>query len=306
MKTETIIARMLLAALPIGFTGIWQTQRKIDRDRAAISQEQDELMLSSGKLIKRLSLEYAPLAAELYWTRAVQYYGDKRAHKDPNFDLLWPLLDITTTLDPQLLVAYRFGSMFLSEEPAVGAGRSDLAIELVKRGIRENPEYWRLYEDLGFIYYIHLKDYPKASAAFLEGSKVPGAFDFMKVLAALVAQKGESRETAAFLWNEIYRSTKDISIRQNALTHLQLIQAEIDCEKLDVLAAEYEKRTGHRPDSVRELINAGMLSGAPTDPFGVIYVFGGDGKAQINPSSPLMGLKNRYVTPFFLPEHKPR
>jgi hypothetical protein len=236
--------------------------------------------------------------AELYWTRAVQYYGDKRAHDDPNFELLWPLLDISTTLDPQLLAAYRFGATFLSERPIAGAGRPDLGVELVQRGIKANPEYWRFYEDLGFIYYIHMKDYAKASAAFLEGSKNPQAYDWMKVMAARIAEKGDSRATSMFLWNELYQSTKDPAIKQNALVHLRLLRAEADCEQLDFLAAEYEKRTGRRPETLRELINAGMLSGAPLDPLGTAYVFGKNGKAEISPSSPLRELKNRYDRPF--------
>lgn len=298
MRPQVTIGKLLLIALPLGFAGLWQAQKRIDADRARLHQEQDELVLRSGKLLKMASLEYAPLMADLYWTRAVQYYGDKRAHNDPNFDLLWPLLDITTTLDPQLLVAYRFGSIFLSERPIVGAGRPDLGVELVQRGIRANPEYWRFYEDLGFIYYVHMKDYAKASAAFREGSKNPQAYDWMGVLAARVAEKGESRETSGFLWSELYQSTKNPAIKQNALTHLQLLRAEADCEQLDLVAAEYEKRTGRRPETVRELINGGLIKAAPVDPLGTVYVFDKDGKAGINPTSPLMELKDRYVKPF--------
>jgi hypothetical protein len=227
----------------------------------------------------------------------VQYYGDKRAHEDPNFDLLWPLLDITTTLDPQLIVAYRFGSTFLSEPPARGAGRPDLGVQLVERGIQANPDYWRLYEDLGFIYYFDAKDYPKAAAAFLEGSKKPHALVWMKILAAKVLEQGESRETSAFLWNELYHSATDPDIKKNALVHLDLLRAQTDCEHLDALAVEYEKRTGRRPKNLRELISAGLLPGAPVDPLGHVYVFGADGTAQLNPDSPLFKEKSFYMRP---------
>ncbi len=87
-----------------------------------------------------MSLGYDSLLADLYWTRAVQYYGSRAGFADAKFGLLWPLLDIATTLDPKLIVAYRFGAIFLSEPPPAGAGRTDLAIELVKRGIAENPD----------------------------------------------------------------------------------------------------------------------------------------------------------------------
>ena len=166
-------ALMLPLVLLTGFAGIWHLQLNIDAQQAALHQDRDDLLLTSPKLLKVLSLEYAPLLADVYWTRAVQYYGEKHAAHDNNLDSLWPLLNIATTLDPQLLPAYRFGAMFLSEAPPRGAGRPDFAVELIERGIRENPDYWRFYEDLGFIYYFDGKDYAKASAAFAEGARKP-------------------------------------------------------------------------------------------------------------------------------------
>jgi hypothetical protein len=287
MSGQKSTSWLLCVVLLTGFGGVWKLQHKIDAQRGALHQEQDDLVLRSGAMLKMMSLEYAPLMADLYWTRVVQYYGDKQARDDASVELLWPLLDVTTTLDPNLIVAYRFGSTFLSEPPPRGAGRPDLAVELMQRGIAANPGYWRLYEDLGFIYYFGLKDYPKASAAFLEGSKNPAARVWMKALAARVLETGETRETSAFLWNEIYNSSTDQDVKKNALTHLQLLRAQTDCEQLDALAAQYERLSGRRATSLRDLINAGLLRGAPVDPLGFVYVFDADGKAQLNPESPL-------------------
>ncbi len=279
---------LLLVLLPLGFAEVWQLQKRIDVQRTALHQERDELVLRSGKLVKAMSLEYAPLMADIYWTRVVQYYGDKRAKHDANFELLWPLLDVTTTLDPNLLVAYRFGSTFLSEPSPRGAGRPELGIELLERGIKANPEYWRFYEDLGFIYYFELKDYAKASAAFAEGSKNPDAQIWMKVMAARIAAEGESLQTSIFLWNEVYQTTKDPQVKENALMHLQLLAVEQDCKQLDALAEEAQKRTGRRPTRVEELVQVGLLPRVPLDPAGFAYVFGPDGKAALNLDSPLL------------------
>jgi hypothetical protein len=279
---------LLLVLLLLGFAGVWQLQQQIDRERAALHQERDELVLRSGKLIKAMSLEFAPLMADIYWTRVVQYYGDKRARHDPNFELLWPLLDITTTLDPNLLVSYRFGSTFLSEPSPRGAGHPELGIELLERGIKANPEYWRFYEDLGFIYYFELKDYAKASAAFAEGSKNPDAQIWMKIMAAKIAAEGESLATSIFLWTEVYQTAKDPKVKENALTHLQLLRAAQDCKQLDALADEFQKRTGRRPSRIGELVQAGLLSSLPVDPMGYAYVFGPDGRTELNLDSPLL------------------
>ena len=278
---------MVSAVLLLGLAGVWQLQHAIDAQFAAMHQEQDDLVLRSGPLLKAMSLEYAPLTADLYWTRVVQYYGNKHVRRDANIELLWPLLDVTTTLDPNLLVAYHFGGMFLSDTPPRGAGQPELGIELLQRGIRANPEYWRFYEDLGFIYYFDLRDYPKAAEAFLEGSKKPSAMIWMKTFAARISEKGESLETSAMLWSEVYHSTSDPNIKKNAEIHLQLLRARADCEELKKLAAEYKKRTGRPPDSVRDLVNAGLLPALVVDPLGVVYWFDLEGNAQINPASPL-------------------
>jgi hypothetical protein len=276
----------LCVVLLLGFSGVWSLQKTIDAKLADMHREQDDLVLRSGPLLKAMSLEYAPLIADLYWTRAVQYYGDKQAHEDTRIELLWPLLDVTTTLDPHLIVAYRFGSMFLSESPPQGAGTPQRGIELLQRGIRENPEFWRFYEDLGFIYYFDLKDYPRAADAFLEGSKKPGALIWMKTFAARISEEGASRQTAALLWSEVYNSATDPNIKDNAKIHLQLLRAEADCEALDKIAGEYEKRTGHIPANLRQLVSVGLLPGLAADPLGFVYVLE-QGKAHLNPASPL-------------------
>jgi tetratricopeptide (TPR) repeat protein len=289
MNSQKIMTWVLLAVLPLGFTGIWRLQHGIDAQRASLSEERDDLLLRSGKLMRAMSLEYAPLMADIYWTRVVQYYGNKRVRKQANLELLWPLLDITTTLDPNLLVAYRFGAVFLSQSAPSGAGRPDLAVELIQRGIKANPEYWRLYEDLGFVYYFDLKDYPKASEAFREGSKQPGAQIWMKVMAAKIAAEGESYATSYYLWKDIYETTSDPSVKKNALIHLELVQAKEDCRQIDSAADEYEKRNGRRPTRVAELVQAGLLQPQfLKDQEGYAYVFGEKGKAELNVDSPLL------------------
>jgi hypothetical protein len=288
---------LLWLTLLVGFACVGKLQQYIDVQLEALHQEADDLVLRSGPMLKVISLEYAPLVADLYWTRVVQYYGDKRVRRDQNLDLLWPLLDVTTTLDPNLLPPYRFGSTFLAEPPPRGANRPDLAVELLNRGIRANPDAWRLYEDLGFVYYFNLHDTPRAGAAFLEGSRNPKALIWMKILAAKVSDQGETPETSLFLWNEIYNSATNEDVRQNALTHLRLLKAQADCRALDDLVAEYTKRTGHAPADLRDLVRAGLMPQVPVDPLGYPYVVNTYGQTDLNPESPLSKDQAKYQKP---------
>lgn len=288
MKTSKSLDWLGAILLVAGFAGVWQLQERIDLQRAAFAQEQDDLLVGSPKLAKIASMEFGPLMADLYWTQAVQYFGNKRLRHEAGLDLLWPLLDITTTLDPNLIPAYEFGSTFLAEAVPAGAGQPERAVELIERGIRENPEFWRFYADLGYIYYFDVHDYTKSSEAFLEGSKRPGTPVWMKVMAARIAAIGNSMETSKFLWGEIARSSTDETVRKNARTHLQLIQVDEDCQALDQLNDEFERRTGHRARSLREFADAGLLRSIPADPMNYPYIIGENGRAELNPKSPLL------------------
>jgi tetratricopeptide (TPR) repeat protein len=198
---------------------------------------------------------------------------------------LWPLLDITTTLDPRLTAAYRFGAIFLSEPSPLGAGRPDLAVQLIQRGIAANPDDWQMDANLGFLYYWHLKDYQKSAAAYLRGSKNPKAPGWLGMMAARVAMKGDGTETSKMIWAEIFNTTPNETIRKSALEHLQGLQALQDVQELDRIAENYNKGFGHYPKTMQELLEAGLVRQIPTDPTGVPYVYGSDGKAKVGPDS---------------------
>jgi hypothetical protein len=276
-----------LIAIPVLFLAIVWLQTRIDVETRTIALQKEELLVRSAPLLKKLSLGYDSLLADIYWTRAVQYYGTRVVIPGEKFDLLWPLLDITTTLDPKLIIAYRFGAIFLSE-PAVGAGRADLAAELVERGVAANPDDWQLDADLGFLYYWYLKDYEKASAAYLEASKKPDAPVLMKMMAAEVAAKGDSFAASTAIWSEIFETAQDPAVKNNAYQHLQSLQAQQDLLALDKYAEDYRQRNGRYPATTSELYESGILSGVPLDPAGIAYIFGPDGKAQLDPKSPVI------------------
>ena len=294
MNKRKSIAIVLLLVLPAGFAGIWRLQHDIDKQLENLHKEQDEVLLRSGKLMKAMSLEYAPLMADIYWTRVVQYYGSKGERREQNLDSLWPLLDLATTLDPNLIPAYRFGSTFLAEARPVGLERPELAIELLERGIRENPEQWRLYQDLGNVYYFSLHDNQKASDAYLEGSKVSKAAPWMKLMAARILERGNTRQTSRLLWSEIYGSAQDPAVKENARTHLLLLKTDDDREQLNLLIADFVRKMRRSAASVRDLVEAGMLPGQPVDPEGFPYVIGKSGNAELNPDSPLFKLEPLY------------
>ena len=185
--------------------------------------------------------------------------------------MLAPLLEITTTLDPHLVVAYQFGANFLAPKPPNGAGMPEKAIQLVNYGIQNNPNDWKLYYELGFIYYMDLKDYAKAADAFARGSQVPDAHPFLKVMAAQMAQHAGDTQMARALWTTTYQSTQDKQIRGNALAHLRALQVADEVTAIEALVGQYRQTTGRTPASLDELVAANYLKYVPLDPAGHPY-----------------------------------
>ena len=254
--------------------------RRIDNLRSGSTLE-EVLYISSPKLLKRMSLGYDGLLANIYWTRAVQYFGNKHHEGARRYDLLAPLLEITTELDPNLLVAYEYGANFLSPKPPNGAGMPNRAIELEEFGIRHNPDSWRLYYNQGFIYYTELKDYARAADAFARGSKTPNAHPFLAVMAAKMAEHAGDLQMARMMWSTTYESTQDKAVKANAAAHLRALQVDEDVSVLENLVSNYKKQTGRAPSGFGDLISAGLLRGVPLDPFGHPYKIMADGRVEV-------------------------
>ena len=276
---------LTIVGVPLLFAAIAALQKRIDAQTRTVAQEKEELLITSGPVLQKLSLGYAPLLADIYWTRAVQYYGGGLGDAHAKFELLWPLLDLTTTLDPHLVVAYRFGAIFLSEPQPVGAGQPERAVELVKRGIRENPSEWRMGGDLGFLYFWHFHDYANAANAYFEAGKNPEAPEWIHLMAARMADRADALETSRMVWAQIYQTTTNTRIRQQALQHLEGLKAIDDERHLNALSDQFRQKYGRDPESIVELRDKGFLPGIPRDPHGFPYQLGKDGKAQLDPRS---------------------
>jgi tetratricopeptide (TPR) repeat protein len=220
-----------ISILLTGLALLYPMQRWIDTNLPREVINEETLYFSSGEKIKKMSLGFDGLVAEIYWIRAVQYFGRKLTAeenlsianlRDIRMDLLAPYLDIVVTLDPHHIPAYRFGAIFLPERDVAAA------INLLERGIRENPDQWRLYQDIGYIHW-QMKDYEKAADWFERGGRIEGARWWMRDLAGVMRIKGGSRDVARAVYTS-YLESEDENIRTQAELRLLQLRAfdEID------------------------------------------------------------------------------
>jgi len=290
-----VVAALLLCAVGV----------HILRDaRYRLPTSEEETLYLSRRAVSRLVFTHRLLASDLYWMRALQYFGSHTravnardaleppdaiaAVPPPSFDLLYPLLDITTTLDPHFRIAYRFGSIFLSEPGTHGPGRPDLAVALLQKAVAAMPDQWQYWHDIGFVYYWSSHDYIKAAEAFNRAADLPHAPWWLRSLAATTLAKGGQRVASRMLWTEMLASAADERARDAAATKLRQLDA---LEQIELLQARVDQHaaTGH-PLTWRALVAGGLLRGIPRDPAGVPYELGDDGRVTLSTSSPLFPL----------------
>ncbi|HYE73678.1 MAG TPA: tetratricopeptide repeat protein, partial [Blastocatellia bacterium] len=246
--------------LIVGLGASVPLQRWMDARRDQIPAE-ESLYFTSGETLKRASFGFEGLLADLYWLRTIQYFGDKAQQvkgtvnignvKDWNLVLLESLLRITTELDPHYVAAYRFGALFLPDINPEGA------IKFVQNGINNNPDDWRLYQDLGYIYWKQGR-YREASETYERGSRIAKAPGWMKTMAAVMLAQGGERETARTMFQRIYESSDDPNVKGISLSRLQSMQSEDEIEFLNRLVITFREKRGECPSSL-----AGFMKSLP-------------------------------------------
>jgi tetratricopeptide (TPR) repeat protein len=266
------------------------------RDRVAPREALREAVLyvPTPAVLDRLMLCYDALAADVYWIRAIQHFGGTRRAEGgaKKYELLYPLLNITTALDPKFNIAYRFGAIFLSEAPPGGPGRPDLAIALLKRGLQARPDNWRYMQDIGFVHYMARQDYSSAAEWFERAGDVPGAPWWLKSLAANTRAVGGDRAGSRALWTALRDSATDNEwLRNDASRRLQQLDALDAVDALQTVVDAWIAGGAAKPYTWEALVGAGRLRFVPADPTGAVFYLGPyTGTVDVADESPLRPL----------------
>jgi len=303
MSSRTGVVLIALSLL----AGAVQLQATRERLFPPSSGDADAMYLRSATAVRRLSGAYTTLAADGYWIRALQYYGGTKqrlqgqawipepppmlaAPMSGDYSLLYPMLDLATSLDPRFTVAYRFGAVFLAEAQPRGAGRPDLAVALLEKGIRAQPDKWEYMEDAGFVHYWYQHNYRAAAGWFQKASEVPGAPWWLRSLAATTVAQGGDRRSSRVMWEAIRQSAEIDWLRQDAERRLLQLQALDDIDSLQRAVDAFVRSSGQPPADWLTLVRAGVIRGVPVDPTRTPYELTAQGRVHLAASSPLAPL----------------
>jgi tetratricopeptide (TPR) repeat protein len=259
-RTSTVKDVLLSAVvIVVGFLAIFWLSGFIERVRPALPDEYaDSDLTVRGARLKGFAFGADGLIADYYYMRSLQYVGDKLIKSDSDFinlddlrslnpRLLYPLLDNATDLDPHFIEPYSYGAVVL---PAIDPNK---AIALANKGIANNPDRWRLYQHLGFIYW-KLGQYEKAAETYERGSEVPGASPFMKLMTASMKTRGGSRETAREIFTEMLASSDDEQVQITARRRLAELDSLDERDAIDAVLASFRNANGRCANSIGEIL----------------------------------------------------
>jgi tetratricopeptide (TPR) repeat protein len=269
-QPRSVYILCLLAALLI-----WPAQHFFDMYSAGDDDDPDILLFSSPRLVKKMALGYDNLMADFYWMRTIQYYGrfDEADRRKIRYKNLYTLLDITTTLDPYYLDAYRTGCFFLAAEDPLGADQPEEALKLLDKGLSYHPEEWQLLYDKGFIYYWHLQDFRTAGETWLQAAAITGAPDWLSGLAAASVTRGGDLAVAIALWQDRFLQSTRENEKETALNRLISFKVAQDFWGWQALAEKYREENGVYPESLQILAEKHGLRYSLADPLGTPYEY---------------------------------
>jgi hypothetical protein len=239
--------------------------------------------------------------ADLTFLQAVQVHGARKTNVSAadaavSDRALARLLDYTTELDPQFCGAYRYAGSAMPRHTTDGKATNVLATEqLLRRGMEDCPDDWRVGFLLGFTESFYLGKMGDAAKAMAAAAKRPGAPAYLGFLATRLAAEAGAVDLGEHLAAAMEAEATEESTRAAWHERLLEVRMERQLREIEAAAARYKERTGRNAPNVVTLVAAGDLPRVPEEPHGGAYQLLPDGKAM-STSAPRLRLGDRTKT----------
>lgn len=289
-----MVFRLLLGLVLAGV--LWathQTHLKLVEALPLKREINDQTLVLPPAFSQLLALGHESLAADLLWLQLIQYYGAVFQEDLPP-EHLEAMFETVTQLDPDFEDAYLFASYLLSES----AEQHKAALRILERGAERMPENWRMPFQMGFVYYLHLKQPLMAAKYFEMASRKPGSPDLPGRLAAQLYKRTQNQESCELgyrLWVDAFERAPNEELKVRAGRHLA--ETRIACDLIGLRQAISRFATLRRqrfeqsvkeakadnkpapkavsfwPPALASLQQAGLLKAIPADPLKRAYVY---------------------------------
>jgi hypothetical protein len=218
------------------------------------------------KVIKLATADFAPVLAELAIVKVLFYYGSlvdqwtKQVIIRPEFFNMFKTLQTATILDPYNMDAYYFCQAAFTWE----LGRARDVNVLLDHGMQYRTwDPWLPFY-AGFNAGYFLKDYPAAAKYMRRAAEISGNPLFTRLAARYFYESDQTDIALAFL-DSMISGAKDPAVKR---TYEVRKQALLAVSMLENAVAKYRSKTGKTPQSLQDLVRAGIIQKLPRDPYG--------------------------------------
>jgi hypothetical protein len=248
--------------------GLHFFQLQLDQQRAATPKLQRFMYLPEGQYLRVAALGYEQVLADLLWIQAIQAMGERKVSEEAGH-WIYRALEVITDLDPRFVRVYEAGGIAL----ATLVTHIDESNRILEKGMRYNPDVWRLPFYLGFNYYFEFHDDLKAADYIARASRLPGAPMYLAPFAArLYASAGDPQDAIDFL-AQMYAQTTDENIKRVLEQRLKEGVVERDLQLLEETISRYRTLYRRTPQRLEDLVGPSLLRELPHEPFGGHYLY---------------------------------
>jgi tetratricopeptide (TPR) repeat protein len=255
-----LVGLLLLAGVAIHAANL-----RLEAQAVSLAAPGEVGALPDGRVLRVAALGFERLVADLYWLRTVYYVGDDAVSRAGYPDAL-RLANLVTDVDPEFASAYVIMTSVLS----VLRQRPDEALLLLEKGVRENPEHWRIRFLRGFTRFFDMGDHARAADDMRAAFELGGP-KYLQLLAARLYAQGGAPETALAFVEARLAEEGDPRARTRLLARRRDLVIERDLAVIQRALDAWRERGRRAPRDVAGLVRAGLLVTEPRDPEGGAY-----------------------------------
>ena len=236
-------------------------------------------LLPRPELLILLGNAQRQMIADYYWIVTTEATGVAHTREEYRDILDYALL--ISELDPKFRLIYSFAGAIipfnLGRETWVN---TDESTQIVSKGFPLFPDYLFLRIMYAYNLSVFHKKYQQAADILKETAKIPGAPQYLAVLATRLYGQAGAINAGIELATELSQAAADPATRQTFERRTKELLLEGELQKIDKAIVEFQRTTGRMPATSLDLVASGQLSEIPEDPLGGTIVIGADGRSH--------------------------
>lgn len=248
-----------------------------------------------AEVLKFVSADQKLLVADALVLKTLFYFGSLIEKSSAKLDLPPDYFSIFRTIETAIRVnpynqdAYYFAQAILVWD----ARRIREANSLLEYGLDYRKWDYQLPFFLGFNYAYFLKDYPAAARYYKLAGELSGEPLFASLAGRYMYEAGQTDLALAYL-TAMEKSARNPSIRK---TFQVRIAAFKQVKKIETAVRVFRNRFGIAPKSIEELMEKGLLSESPVDPYGGKFFIDEHGQVRTTSKFAFAGVEGKKQEP---------